>query len=172
MENGFYSYIKMIMKKFILYLFILFFVFCNKKRDENVCSKFYNKESCIKNLYGFDIEIRGVGFIISSDKYQYFYKKDKSIQVYRIEAENLVKDSSITVDADKINYLVNCFKSLNIQKLNGNVGNHNVIEMKVDDDTFVYYVKTFNSVSLKQKNWVVTTQKCTENICCKTFNTK
>lgn len=137
-----------------------------------MCSNFYNKDVCIKKLFGYDIEVRGVGYIISSDKYQYFYKKDKSIDVYKIEHGNLIEDPSIIVDSCKINSLIKCFKSLNIQKLNGCVDNPNLVEMIIDDDTFVYYVKNFNNLTLGQKRWLMMTQKCSKNIFHKTFSTK
>ncbi|WP_264536623.1 hypothetical protein [Flavobacterium sp. N1736] len=158
------------MKKYIFYLFCFLFTFCNKVNNEDVCHSFYNKESYIKNLYGYDMEARGGGFLISTNEYQYFYKNNKTINVYKIEDGSLVKDTSIIVNTNKLDYLIKCFKSLNIQKLNGSVHNENVIEMIVDDNTFVYHIKNFNNLNSGQKKWLMNTEKCTENIFCKRFN--
>jgi hypothetical protein len=157
------------MKIYIYYLFCLLFVSCNKINDEDVCSNFYNKESYIKNLYGYDIEVRGRGFLISNNEYQYFYKNNKTIDIYKIENGTLIKDSSTIVNIHKLNYLIKCFKILNIQKLNGCVDNQNVIEMKVDDNTFVYHIKNVNNLNSGQKKWLMNAKKCTENIFCKRF---
>lgn len=148
------------------------FVCCNKISNEDVCSNFYNKGSYIKSLSGYDIEPRGKAFLISCDKYQYFYRNSKKIDIYKIEHGTLIKDSSTIVDIDKLDYLIKCFKSLNIQKLNGCVTNQNVIEMIVDNNTFVYYVKNFNNLNSGQKKWLMNTEKCTKNIFCKRFNVK